>query len=249
MKKFIATIMAICIMCAFTGAFAFTWGNEVADDCENYTVTVSKYSKVESDLGIAFAENASTTAKKGDKIFWNIEVLDADGKSVENYDVELFGIEYKGLNNHNLHTGIATQAAPKVKVTITEKTPLDELYFQNKKVVVDGGAVMIGSLVFLRNEKNVVEDVYYDGNVAEMIEKLAELGITVEDIYAGKICMSDDTLIANFGCICVSSGYAIWGAEVHNNVSMDIPKTGDTGIWGLIILCGIAAACCLKREK
>ena len=49
-----------------------------------------------------------------------------------------------------------------------------------------------------------------NGNILELTNELAALNITPEDVYSGKICMSDDVLVQNFGLICKQTVSAKW---------------------------------------
>lgn len=234
MKRKIAAMIAALIVCAAGSAYAYNWSGEPVTVCEDYTIAIDKYVKVESDMGTAFTEAAQATAKKGDTVYWVVSVTDENGEEITDYEIKYHGITYEGENSHGLSKGKATQAAPWIEVNKTEKTPLDELYYNGKQIIVDADTVIIDELAFIRNSEGVVTDVVHNGNAAELIKELAAFGITVDDVYSGKVCMTDDVLIANFGKVCKVSKTARWG-EVEN-IEMGLPKTGDAST-GLIAGC------------
>lgn len=69
-------------------------------------------------------------------------------------------------------------------------------------ITISGDTVTIGKLVFTRSVSGVVTDVHFDGNILELTKELTALNMTPEDVYNGKVCMSNDVLIQNFGMIC-----------------------------------------------
>ena len=66
-----------------------------------------------------------------------------------------------------------------------------------------------------------------NGNILELTNELAALNITPEDVYSGKICMSDDVLVQNFGLICKQTVSAKWYNDTNVIKGVTIPKTGD----------------------
>lgn len=240
MKRKIVALIAAVIVCAASSAFAFNWGGEPVTECEDYTIAIDKYVKVESDMGTAYTEAAHATAKKGDTVYWVVSVTDANGEEITDYEIKYHGIAYEGENSHGLSKGKATQAAPWIEVNKTEKTPIDELYYNGKQIIVDADTVIIGELAFIRNSAGVVTDVANNGNAAELIKELAAFGITVEDVYSGKVCMTDDVLVANFGKVCKVSKNAYWG-KVENVEITELPKTGDAGsIFEILVMACMA---------
>ena len=229
MKKTLAFIIAMLMMFGMSTAFAFNWQEAENEDCAKYAITITKYSKV-GEVGSAYQKNPAATAKKGEKVYWDIEVIDADGNPVSDYEVELNGVDYEGVTADGLSVGKAVSDYPSVLVSIVEHSNIDELTYNNEPVYVNGETVVIGEVAFLRNEKGIVVDAQHvEGNTAELLKELAKLGISVEDIYNGEVCMTDEILIKNFGNWCETSAKAVW---YYNSapVEMEIPKTGDMGL-------------------
>ena len=226
MKKFISIIMILAMLMSMSVAYAFTWTEAAEAECTEYSISVDKYQKLSSDVGVAYSENPNVTAKKGDTVYFTIESYDENGEALE-VEIEYHDLTEVKLNN-KIYSAKVTGNNPYVKAYITEKTSMDELYFKGQRIVVSDNTVVIGDLQFMR-ENGIVVDVYMDGNALELKEELAKLNITVEDIYNGKVCMSDDVLIANFGKICHSEDVAKWYVVSNDNYygGMEIPKTGD----------------------
>lgn len=234
MRRIMAIIMAMLLVSCASAAFALNWTTAEAEKCTEYNLTADKYIKVESDIGGGYEKAATAVADVGDTVYFALSATDTKGDDV---DAE---IEYHNLGNVEpvgsaLFKAQVVGPKPYVKISITEKSSIDELFYKNKPVEVDGDVVIIGNLVFLRNEAGLVIDVEHFENPAEMLTDLAELGIKLDDIYAGKISMTDDILISNFGKICKTEATAAW-YEAAEAYAMGIPKTGDYSAIGCAIL-------------
>ena len=232
MKKLISFIVIMSLLLCMGVAYAYSWTDVTESVCEEYTVNVDKYQMVESDLGVAYRENPGATAKKGDTVYFNVSAYNENGEAID------VNIEYHDLADikvtGKVYSAKVTGNKPYVKAYITEKTAMDELYFKGERVIVSGNQVMIGDLAFLR-ENGVVIDVAFDGNALELKEALAKLNMTVEDIYNGKVCMSDDVLIANFGRVCNTEDVAYWYVvSDYEYDELGIPKTGDKPLFSWI---------------
>ena len=227
MKRILATLMTLLLIFSMTPALAFSWGEIEPDECTEYILTVTKYEKV-GDVGEAYKAAPNKTAKIGDTVYFNITSTDVEGEEVE-CDIELHhlsSLEAVG----NIYRATVVGSNPYIKVSITEKTPVQELTYEGKYIVTTPDTVNIGELTFLRNAEGKVIEVTSALNTAEMLKELAELGIAIEDIYNGSVCMTDDNLIANFGVICNTSTSAKWYVPVEENIVTELPKTGDMGI-------------------
>lgn len=246
MKKTLAFILAMLLICCMSTAFAFSWAEAETEDCAKYAITITKYSKV-GEVGSAYEKAPAASAEKGDKLYWDIEVIDADGNPVSDYEVELNGVDYEGVTADGLSVGKAVSDYPSVHVSIVEHSEVTELTYENEEIYVNGETVVIGEVAFLRNEKGIVVDAQHvEGNTAELLKELAKLGISVEGIYNGEVCMTDEVLIKNFGSWCETSAKAVW---YYNSapVDMDIPKTGDfgTAAGAIGLICFVALGCYL----
>ena len=227
MKKTLATILSILLILSMTSAFALSWVDVETSDCTEYTLLAEKYERIEGDIGATYKKNPNVTAKIGDTVYFDLSAVDTNGEEVE---VE---IEYHNLGNievvGNLFKAKVVGAKPYVKISIEEKTDIADLTYNGESIVVDEDTVIIGELAFLRDENGKVLDVAHEDNTAEMLKDLAALGIVIDDIYNGKICMTDDILIANFGKVCKTEAVAAWYVAAENEV-LGIPKTGDASI-------------------
>lgn len=244
MKKTLAFILAMLMMFSMSTAFAFNWAEAETEECAKYSITITKYAKV-GEVGSAYQKAPAATAKKGDKVYWDIEVIDEDGNPISDYDVEYHGIDYEGVTADGLSVGKALSDYPTVLVSIVEHSAIDELSYNNEAIYVDEESVIIGDVGFTRNEKGIVTDAQHiDGNTVKLLDELAKLGIKVEDIYSGKVCMTDEILIKNFGSWCETSAKAVWNTSAPIE-KVEIPKTGDrsaaAGAIGLVVIIAAGA--------
>lgn len=244
MKRILATLMTLLLIFSMTSALAFSWGEIEPEECTEYILTVTKYEKV-GDVGEAFKVAPNKTAKIGDTVYFNITSTDVEGEEIE-CDIELHhlsSLEAVG----DIYRATVVGSNPYIKVSITEKTPVQELTYEGKYIVTTPDTVNIGELTFIRNAEGKVIEVTSSLNTAEMLKELAELGIAIDDIYNGSVCMTDDNLIANFGVICNTSAAAKWYVPVEENIVTELPKTGDmstaAGAIGLIVF--VALGCYL----
>ena len=246
MKKTLATIMTLLLILSMTSAFALSWVDVESEACEEYTLTADKYIKVDGDIGAAYEKAPAATAKVGDTVYFALSAVDTAGEEVE------AEVEYHNLGNiepmGKLFKAKVVGAKPYVKIRIEEKTDIAELTYNGESIVVDEDTVIIGELAFLRDENGKVLDVAHEDNTAEMLKDLAALGIVIDDIYNGKICMTDDILISNFGKVCKTEATAAWYVAAENEV-MGIPKTGDMTVTGIVlmVLCLFGAVLLIRK--
>ena len=239
MKKTLATIMTLLLIFSMTSAFALSWVDVETEACEEYTLIAEKYERIEGDIGASYQKNPNATAKIGDTVYFDLSAVDTNGEEVE---VE---VEYHNLGNievvGNLFKAKVVGAKPYVKISIEEKTDITDLTYNGESIIVDEDTVIIGELAFLRDENGKVLDVAHEDNTAEMLKDLAALGIVIDDIYSGKICMTDDILISNFGKVCKTEATAAWYVAAENEV-LGIPKTGDSSlIYPVLAMAGVIA--------
>ena len=247
MKKTLATILSILLILSMTSAFALSWVDVETEACEEYTLIAEKYERIEGDIGASYKKNPAATAKIGDTVYFDLSAVDTNGEEVE---VE---IEYHNLGNievvGNLFKAKVVGAKPYVKISIEEKTDIADLTYNGESIVVDEDTVIIGELAFLRDENGKVLDVAHEDNTAEMLKDLAALGIVIDDIYNGKICMTDDILISNFGKVCKTEATAAWYVAVEDDV-LGIPKTGDASlIFPVLAVIGVVAIAVDWRKR
>ena len=247
MKKTLATIMTLLLILSMTSAFALSWVDVESEACEEYTLTADKYIKVDGDIGAAYEKAPAATAKVGDTVYFALSAVDTAGEEVE------AEVEYHNLGNiepmGKLFKAKVVGAKPYVKISIEEKTDIADLSHNGEPIIVDEDTVIIGELAFLRDENGKVLDVAHEDNTAEMLKDLAALGIVIDDIYNGKICMTDDILIANFGRVCKTEAVAAWYVATENEV-LGIPKTGDSSlIYPVLAVAGVIAIAVPWRKR
>lgn len=246
MKKTLATILSILLILSMTSAFALSWVDVETADCTEYTLLAEKYERIEGDIGASYKKNPNATAKIGDTVYFDLSAVDTNGEEVE---VE---IEYHNLGNievvGNLFKAKVVGAKPYVKISIEEKTDIADLTYNGEPIIVEDDTVVIGELAFHRDANGKVIDVAHQDNTAEMLKDLAALGISIDDIYNGKICMTDDILISNFGKVCKTEATAAWYV-VEDDV-LSIPKTGDSSlIYPVLAMAGVIAIAVPWRKR
>lgn len=246
MKKTLATILSILLILSMTSAFALSWVDVEAETCTEYTLLAEKYERIEGDIGASYKKNPNATAKIGDNVYFDLSAVDTAGEEVE---VE---IDYHNLGNievvGNLFKAKVVGPKPYVKISIEEKTPIDELTYNGVSVAVNDEVIAIGDLTFYRDANGKVLDVAHFNNTAEMLKDLEALGINIEDVYSGKIYMTDDILISNFGKVCKTEAVAAWYVAAENEV-LGIPKTGDMTVTGIVLmaLCLFGAVLLIRK--
>lgn len=234
MKKIIAFCMICVLMLLFAGsAMAFNWSYTPVKECDEYNIVLTKYERVVSTVGTAFNANANTTAVVGDKVYFSVEAFDKNGRAYDDYDIKYHDVSFSKQLSNGLVECVVVGDDPYVQVEIVVSTPVTSLSYKGNPIGVTNTTVIIDGLQFMRDANGIVTDVNYNGNVYELQQKLAGLGITVEDIYNGKVCMSDKVLVQNFGVICENVARISWTKPtVSNNKSpIVIPKTGDMGFF------------------
>lgn len=247
MKKFFALTLILLLVCSMGTAYAFTWEDTKAAECTEYLVTVTKYAKADADLGTAYEKAPNASARVGDIVYFDIAATDANGKEVDAVvethhltDIQPLGAIYSAK---------VVGVQPWVKASITEKTAMAELSYGGRPIVTSTTSVVIGNLVFTRDAKGVVTDVSSNLNTAEMLKELAALGIDIQELYDGKLCMTDDIIIANFGKVCETTATAAWYVAAEEQM-LGIPKTGDASmvVFPALAIAGVLALCLPRRK-
>ena len=141
-------------------------------------------------------------------------------------------------------------ATPTVMITLKSGDNVIELTYKGKQIVTNetDTEVVLGNFRFIRDAATgIVSAVrYWDGTELRYVNKkelsaesyetvvkeLAVLGVTMEDVEAGRVCMSNINLIKNFGNYCETVKGVCWGEQcvITPNVSLGIPKTGDASV-------------------
>ena len=249
-KLFVLIVVFVLLICTFGVAFAFNW-EYVPEVCDTYTIQLSKYQAVAADIGNSFQKSVSVTARRGDIVYFSIEVYDKNGTSVNPGKINITDLANVAHLGNGLYSATVTGSRPLVTYVIEEKTNIQELLYNGSNIIVSGEAVIINEVKFIRTASGIVADVAYDGNALELTKKLAQLGIALDDIYSGRVCMSDDVLIQNFGKICKQQATIKWfGESVKIDVGNDvigIPKTGDVSVVAYAVMAVVAAGVMFRR--
>ena len=149
-----------------------------------------------------------------------------------------------------IYSAQVSGATPTVNITLKSGDNVTELTYKGKRIVTDETAteVVLGNFKFIRDAATgIVSAVrYWDGaalrdvnkkdlsaeSYETVVKELAVLGVTMENVEAGLVCMSNINLIKNFGNYCETVKGICWGEQcvITPNVSLGIPKTGDASV-------------------
>ena len=157
----------------------------------------------------------------------------------------------EGLNELlPIYSAQVSGATPTVNITLKSGDNVTDLAYKGKHIVASETAteVVLGNFKFIRDAATgIVSAVrYWDGaalrdvnkkdfsaeSYEAIVKELAVLGVTMEDVEAGLVCMSNINLIKNFGNYCETVKGICWGEQcvITPNVSLGIPKTGDASV-------------------
>ena len=155
----------------------------------------------------------------------------------------------EGLNELlPIYSAQVSGATPTVNITLKSGDDVTKLTYKGKPIVASDTEVVLGNFKFIRDAATgIVSTVrYWDGTVLRdvnkkdfsaesyeaVVKELAVLGVTMEDVEAGLVCMSNINLIKNFGNYCETVKGICWGEQcvITPNVSLGIPKTGDASV-------------------
>jgi hypothetical protein len=237
MKKTILTLMLALVLCVSIPALAMGWAY-TPDPVPEYTVTVTKLDRVQTTTGTAYTPAPDKLAMVGQVVYFSVRITDNDGNDVKG-DIRLGDLEVLYIDG-NIIAATVTGAHPTVTASIETATPADQLVYNGKLIIIAGNTVTIDKLEFQRRNNVAVSVDIADGNLGELSRALAALGMTIEDVYSGRIYMSDAALIANFGQRSRAETTAKWYADADAEVKPavpDLPQTGDkTGIVGFALI-------------
>ena len=147
-----------------------------------------------------------------------------------------------------IYSAQVSGATPTVNITLKSGDDVTKLTYKGKPIVASDTEVVLGNFKFIRDAATgIVSTVrYWDGTALRdvnkkdfsaesyetIVKELAVLGVTMEDVEAGLVCMSNINLIKNFGNYCETVKGVCWGEQcvITPNVSLGIPKTGDASV-------------------
>lgn len=237
MKKTILILLLAFTLCAGMPTLAMGWAY-TPDPAPEYTVTVSKLDRVNTTAGTAYTTVPDKLAAVGQVVYFSVRITDSGGNDVKG-DIRLCDLEVLYIDG-SIIAATVTGAHPTVTASIETATPADQLVYNGKLIVITGDTVTIDKLVFTRQNNVAVSVDIADGNLGDLSRALMALGMTIEDVYSGRIYMSDAALIANFGQRSRAEATAKWYADADAEVKPavpDLPQTGDkTGIVGFALI-------------
>ena len=237
MKKTILTLMLALVLCVSIPALAMGWAY-TPDPVPEYTVTVTKLDRVQTTTGTAYTPAPDKLAMVGQVVYFSVRITDNDGNDVKG-DIRLGDLEVLYIDG-NIIAATVTGAHPTVTASIETATPADQLVYNGKLIIIAGNTVTIDKLEFQRRNNVAVSVDIADGNLGELSRALAALGMTIEDVYSGKIYMSDAALAANFGQRSRAEATARWYTDADAEVKPAVPglpQTGDNaGAAGLVLV-------------
>ena len=226
MKKTILTLMLALVLCVSIPALAMGWAY-TPDPVPEYTVTVTKLDRVQTTTGTAYTPAPDKLAMVGQVVYFSVRITDNDGNDVKG-DIRLGDLEVLYIDG-NIIAATVTGAHPTVTASIETATPADQLVYNGKLIIIAGNTVTIDKLEFQRRNNVAVSVDIADGNLGELSRALAALGMTIEDVYSGKIYMSDAALAANFGQRSRAEATARWYADADAEVKSAVPGLPQTG--------------------
>lgn len=226
MKRYFAMLLAVVLLCICTGAVAMGWGR-TDNPPPTYTVTVTKLDKVATTSGAAYTPAPGKAATVGTVVYFTAKFADAEGNPVQG-TINLTDMDVLYLDG-DVVAAIVTGAYPAVRAVYKYTTPLAELTYDGKPVTINGDTVTIGSLTFTR-KNGLAVDVSTAGSLGELTKELAALGMTLDDIYAGRVYMDDAALVANLGKNVKAEGVARWHTAESTAVP-GLPQTGSAPVY------------------
>ena len=237
MKKTILILLLALTLCASIPTLAMGWAY-TPDPAPEYTVTVSKLDRVNTTAGTAYTPVPDKLATTGQVVYVSLLLTDSGGNDVKG-DIRLGDLEVLYIDG-SIIAATVTGAHPTVTASIETATPADQLVYNGKPIIITGDTVTIDKLVFTRQNNVAVSVDIADGNLGDLSRALMALGMTIEDVYSGKIYMSDAALAANFGQRSRAEATARWYTDADAEVKPAVPglpQTGDNaGAAGLVLV-------------
>lgn len=189
MKKIFAVLLTLVMMFSFASvAFAanYNWGKEPVS-CEEYTIDITKYEMVVENGKSKLVESANVAAKKGDTVYFSVNVYNKEYKNeelslvlngqnfhitnLEDVDVTISGIKDLDIYSESkaIFKGVVYADVPCLTISIQSISTIQEL-LEDGTIVAYGSApcrfVKIGKILFERNADYYVVNAYqYDDKV------------------------------------------------------------------------------------
>lgn len=237
MKKIFAVLMTLVMMFSFASvAFAadYNWGKEPVS-CEEYTIDITKYEMVVENGKSKLVESANVAAKKGDTVYFSVNVYNKEYKNEElvlvwdndnryfyitNYEdinVTVTGIKDIKLYSESkaIFKGVVYADVPCLTISIQSTSTIHDL-LEDGTIVAYGSApcrfVKIGNILFERDANYYVVNAYqYDKNVEAYLE--------AGDYTAVKLLKkANDIQLAAFG---MTPAFVTEGVYLMNNENLE----------------------------
>ena len=274
MKKIFSAILCVIMILGCTSvAFATGWGKLEDNDtsCETYNINLYKLERVVGVMGEAFKVVPDATAKIGDIVYFTGYAM---GENAINAMIYAFTAEdyvLTDLANIKADGAVTTDDLggtmlpvfsarvtgnnPTVSVTIKSGNDVMQCFYKGKNVVTSPEAteVTLGDYTFVRDQLNVVTEVFYNGTpiVPTMPKEewdkatagLVELGITMDAVKARQIYMSNEHLVRNFCDYKAITKIITWnGTVIPTPVpAPGLPQTGDMSVLSIALVAIFAA--------
>lgn len=235
MKKIFAVLMTLVMMFSFASvAFAadYNWGKEPVS-CEEYTIDITKYEMVVENGKSKLVESANVAAKKGDTVYFSVNVYNKEYKNeelllvlngnnfhitnLEDVSVSITGIKDLDIYSESkaIFKGVVYADVPCLTISIQSTSDIHDL-LEDGTIVAYGSApcrfVKIGNILFERDANYYVVNAYqYDKNVEAYLE--------AGDYTAVKLLKkANDIQLAAFG---MTPAFVTEGVYLMNNENLE----------------------------
>lgn len=235
MKKIFAVLLTLAMVFSFASvAFAadYNWGKEPIS-CEEYTIDITKYEMVVENGKSKLIESANVAAKKGDTVYFSVNVYNKEYKNeelilvlngqnfhitnLEDVDVTISGIKDLDIYSESkaIFKGVVYADVPCLTISIQSTSTIHDL-LEDGTIVAYGSVpcrfVKIGNILFERDANYYVVNAYqYDKNV--------EAYLKAGDYTAVKLLKeANDLQLAAFG---MTSAFVTEGVYLMNNENLE----------------------------
>lgn len=235
MKKIFAVLLTLVMMfsmCSVAFAADYNWGKEPVS-CDEYTIDITKYEMVIENGKSKLVESANVAAKKGDTVYFSVNVYNKEYKNeelilvlngqdfhitnLEDVDVTISGIKDLDIYSESkaIFKGVVYADVPCLTISIQSTSTIHEL-LEDGTIVAYGSApcrfVKIGNILFERDANYYVVNAYqYDKNV--------EAYLKAGDYTAVKLLKeANDLQLAAFG---MTPAFVTEGVYLMNNENLE----------------------------
>ena len=211
MKKFFTVLLTLAMVFSFASvAFAadYNWGKEPVP-CEEYTIDITKYEMVVENGKSKLIESANVAAKKGDTVYFSVNVYNKEYKNEElilvfnGQDFHITNLEdvvvtISGIKDLDIYSeskgifkGVVYADVPCLTISIQSTSTIQEL-IDNGVVTPYGSFIKIGNVVFERDANYCVIGAY-------QYDKSLDNYLAVGDFTPVRRIKATDAQLAAFG--------------------------------------------------